>query len=102
MDNLLYYKQARNSNGNIHLIVYIDWKQLSIKNILDIKINLLVPLYLNKGLNKNLVLMGKMLYDLDRTPHLYTVKFFILNQLHSENIQVKASLIKKNPVSNHN
>lgn len=93
IENYLLYKKSRNEKGNINLVDYIDFKKLSILPILKLESKLLTPLIFITGTNNSLLIVEKMLYQLYHTPHLFTVKNFIFNNLSNNSIKITSNII---------
>ena len=81
MDKILFYKKSRNDKGDINLLVFIDFKFISLKPLNSLDKNLLVKLINRHLFDKNLNILKDMLYNLFHTPHLFIVKDFIFNRL---------------------
>jgi DNA-binding CsgD family transcriptional regulator len=97
MDKILFYKKSRNDKGDINLLVFIDFKFISLKPLSSLDKNLLVKLINRDLFDKNLNIMKDMLYDLFHTPHLFIVKDFIFNRL--DNINLTDVLINFNNIT---
>jgi hypothetical protein len=93
IENYLLYKKSRDEKGNINLSVYIDFKKLSILPILKLESKLLTPLIFTDSTNNSLLIVEKMLYQLYHTPHLFTVKNFILNNLSNNSIKITSNIL---------